>query len=405
LPHAKRAARAGEREINAPRFGRALRPLWHLEPGGTFLNHGSYGACPREVLAVQDRLRLEMEAQPDRFFRDRIMPGEGETALRAAAGQLARFVGCSADSLAFVENATAGAQAVVDAMPLQLGDEILVTDHTYNAVRLIVEARCAKTGATARVVKLPLHASAKDMVARFAAAVTPNVRLAIVDHITSPTALCFPMGEVIAALKMQGARVLVDGAHAVGHVPLALDALGVDWYVSNAHKWLYAPRGTAFLYAAAEVKAMTQPLVVSHFVGQGFPRSFDYVATRDYTAWLSVPAAIRFHAGFDAVAVEKHRAAILAAAKARLESLGARAVGADDMRCGMRAFALPQSRAAAPADAQALMRELWERARVQVACMVFGGELLLRVSGQVYVEEADVEVLGEALARLGWPGR
>jgi len=139
-------------------YGRSARPLWHLAPDAIFLNHGSFGACPREVFAEQERLRLEMEAQPDRFFRDRIMPAAGDTALRQAIAALARFVGVPGEELALAENATLAVQAVVRSMAFTPGDEILITDHTYNAVRLIVEARCAETGARATVVRLPLPA-------------------------------------------------------------------------------------------------------------------------------------------------------------------------------------------------------------------------------------------------------
>src|SRR4051812_25242741 len=162
-------------------FGHALRPLWHLQADARFLNHGSFGACPREVLAEQDHIRLEMEAQPDRFFRDRIMPGERPTALREAIAQLAAFVGAESEGIALVENATAAVQAVLRSMTFSPGDEILVTDHTYNAVRLIVAARCAETGARERVVEIPLPASADAIVARFREALHPKVRLAIVD--------------------------------------------------------------------------------------------------------------------------------------------------------------------------------------------------------------------------------
>jgi len=267
-------------------FGRALRPRFALEPGAIFLNHGSFGACPREVVAEQDRLRAAMEAQPDAFFRERIMPTSADTELRAAAAALARFVNTAPERIAFVENATVGVQAVLRGLAFARGDEILSTDHTYNAVRLIVEERCRETGAIPRVATLGLPASADEVVARIEAAMTPRVRLLVLDHITSPTALAWPLDRIVAVARRHGAKVLVDGAHAVGHVPLALDALGADWYVSNAHKWLYAPRGTAFLYAAPAAAQAARPPVTSHFVGLGFPQSFDYVATRDYTAWL-----------------------------------------------------------------------------------------------------------------------
>lgn len=391
--------------MKAGPFGRALRPLWHLERGARFLNHGSFGACPKAVLAAQDRLRAEMEAQPDRFFRERIMPREGPTALREAIARLAAFVGAGADDIAFVENATAGVQAVVRSLPLSSGDEILITDHTYNAVRLIVEARCAETGARPRIVGIPLGCAADDIVERFRAALTPGVRLAIVDHITSPTALALPIARVVAELRRWDARVLVDGAHAVGHVPLDLAALGADWYVSNAHKWLFAPKGTAFLHARGSAAPRTSPLVVSHFVGMGFPRSFDWVGTRDCTGWLALPAALAFFESLDVEEAGRYRTALIEHATRRMASIGVHPVAAGDLACAMRSFVLPQRRPATQQDADALVATLWERHLIQAMAVVFGGTLLLRVSAQVYVDEEDIDALADALERDGWAAR
>jgi isopenicillin-N epimerase len=381
----------------APTFGRALRPLWHLSPGARFLNHGSFGACPREVLAEQERYRLEMETQPDVFFRAGIAPNEAGTMLRDAAAALAAFVGAAPGSIAFVENATAGIQAVLRSVPLAPGDEILITDHTYDAVRLMVEARCAETGASPRVVTLPLPASADEIVQRFRDGLTPQVRLAIVDHITSPTALRLPLERLMPELRRWDARILVDGAHAVGHVPLDLTALGADWYVSNAHKWLFAPKGTAFLHASGDAARITAPLVVSHHVGLGFPQSFDYVGTRDYTAWLAVPAALRFFAGLDPLRAREYRARLIDRATQLLAAAGARPVGAEDLGCAMRSFVLPQRQPATAGDAEELVRGLWQRHRIQSMAVMFGEALLLRVSAQVYVDEEDLEALAAAI--------
>src|SRR6266851_3995806 len=203
-----------------PRFGRSMRSLWELSDEGTFLNHGSFGACPKEVLAEQSRVRKAMESQPDVFFRRDIMPDAGATALRAAASQLGTFVNAAEGHIAFVENATAGMQAALRSVDFRAGDRILTTNHTYNAVRLMVEARCAETGATPLVVRIPIPASADDIVERFRKALTASVKAAIVDHITSPTALVMPLDRIIPQLRAHGALVIVDGAHAVGQIAL-----------------------------------------------------------------------------------------------------------------------------------------------------------------------------------------
>ena len=382
-----------------------MRPLWVLAEEGTFLNHGSFGACPRVVLAAQARIREAMESQPDQFFRGGIMPGDGVTTLRTAASDLAAFVNAGHDQIAFIENATVGVQSVLRSVDLGPGDRILITDHTYNAVRLMVEARCAETGATPLVVKIPIPASSESVVAAFREALVSKVRLAVIDHITSPTALTMPLDRIVPLLRESGALVLVDGAHAVGQIPLDLRSLEVDWYVSNMHKWLFAPKGSAFLYASPEVAGRTRPNVVSHFIARGFPQSFDFTGTRDNSGWLAVPAAIRFFEELDPVAARRYQGRLLRICSDILPTIGARAVGPTDMCAAMRAFVLPTAREVTLADSTEVMKSLWEKDRIQVMSTVFGAELLLRVSAQVYVDEGDLHRLTDALDRRGWPGR
>jgi isopenicillin-N epimerase len=388
------------------RYGRSIRSLWELADDATFLNHGSYGACPKIVLAEQDRIRVAMEREPDAFFRNEIQPREGaETALRRAASAFAAFVGVEGRQLAFVENATVGAQAVLRAISFKRGDRILVTNHTYNAVRLMVDARCAETGAEPAVARIPLPAGEDATVERIIEACVPGVKIAVLDHITSPTALLLPLDRIIPELRRRGVVIFVDGAHGVGQVPLDLKALAPDWYVSNGHKWLYCPKGCAFLYASDTVAPMTRPNVVSHFHAMEFPLAFDYTGTRDNSGWLAVPAAIRFLEGLDPGAARAHMRAILERCTAELETLGAKPIAPLAPNVAMRSFHLPQDRPATPDDAALMMRGLWEEERIQVACHAFEGRLLLRVSAQAYVDNEDIGRLAQALARRGWPGR
>ncbi len=231
--------------MSASEFGRQLLPLWHLDPDATFLNHGSFGAVPREVLAVQTAVREEMERQPDQFFRRRVMPGGGgPDHVRENAAAIAGFAGADEHHVALVENATTAITAVLATRQLSPGDEILYTGHTYNAVRLAIEHAAKLTGAVPRKVEIPIPIRSDDIVERIVDAAGPRTRLAVLDHITSPTAILLPIAEIVRELKRKNVEVLIDGAHAVGHVPLALSSLGADWYTSNAHKWLYAPKGT-----------------------------------------------------------------------------------------------------------------------------------------------------------------
>jgi isopenicillin-N epimerase len=387
------------------RYGRSIRHLWELADDAAFLNHGSFGACPREVLDEQDRIRRRMESAPDAFFRNEVMPREGTTALRSAAATIAAFVNAQGRQLAFVENATLGVQAVLRSIALAAGDQVLITDHTYNAVRLMVEARCGETGALPVVAQIGIPESGDQLVERILAAVTSSTRVAILDHITSPTALVFPLERILPELRARGVRVIVDGAHAIGQIPLDLAALKPDWYVSNLHKWLFAPKGTAFLYVADEVAPMTRPNVVSHYIAQGFPDAFDYTGTRDNSAWLAAPAALRFFEKLEPGEARAYQRQLLELATESLEQIGVHPIAPLALAGTMRSFLLPQARAATPDDAIDVMRTFWERDRIQAHASAFDGKLLTRISAQVYVEEADIERYRAALARHGWPGR
>jgi isopenicillin-N epimerase len=387
------------------KFGRRLRPLWHLDPGGTFLNHGSFGACPKRVLATQSAWREVMEQQPDEFFRKRVFPHASDNALRVAAEALGRFVGTTGEHIAFVVNATEAVNTVLRSLELRSDDEVLVLDCVYNAVRLAAEEVCHPKGAKIVKVALPLPFSANDVVERIADAANERTKLAIIDHIASPSAMLFPVAEITRALHAKGVMVLIDGAHAVGQLALDLPAIGADWYTANAHKWLYSPKGSAFLYAADEAAMRVRPLSVSHYHELAFPRAFDYVGTRDVTAFLSVPAAIEFVNEFGADDVRRYLATLSRAGAEIVKPLGVTPIAPDAMFAAMRAYILPQRRAVEAGDVMLLMRGLWDKHRIQVAANAYQGKFILRLSPQIYVERVDFEHLAQVLEREGWPGR
>jgi isopenicillin-N epimerase len=389
--------------MNAP-LGRAMREHFLLRADGSFLNHGSYGAPPRVVVEEQSRLRAEMESHPDAFMA-RMYPDRDSRAPRGVAQDLAAFTGTTADRIALVENATTGVQAVLNSLPFGPGDHILFTDHQYNAVRLGVEARCRDAGATPVVVHIPVPTTADEICERVLVAADDRVRLVVLDHITSPSALVLPVERLIPELRRRGIPVLVDGAHTIGQLPLQLDALGADWYVSNMHKWAYAPRGSAMLYASYAATPLTRPVLTSHYIGMGFPHSFDYVGTRDYTAWLAVPRALQFLRELDPARLWAHEARLVDAATTSLLAAGAQVIAPVSMSAAMRAFLLPQRRPATDADATQVIRTLWEKERIQIRCARIGSALLLRVCAQAYVAADEMQAVGEALARHGWPDR
>ena len=387
-------------------FGRSLRPLWHLAPEGVFLNHGSFGACPKVVLDAQTRWRETMECQPDVFFRRTTSALNPDNGLRQAAARLGQFIGARGDHIAFVSNLTEAVSTVLRGMPLSAGDEILLLDCVYNSVRRAVDEKCHETGARPVIVDLPLPLDPDLCLARVEAAVTANTRLAILDHIASAPALMFPVKAMTKALQAKGVRVLVDGAHALGHVGLAIDDIGADWYTANAHKWLYAPKGTAFLHARDPQAIDLRPLATSHYVGEPFPLSFDYVGTRDVTAFLTVPDALDFIEGLGGAAtLQAYMHDLSRAGQAMMARLGLQPIAPDTMFAAMHAYHLPQRRAVAPEDALEIIDGFWDRHRIQVAASAYLGRLVLRLSAQAYVGIEDYAQLADVLEREGWPGR
>ncbi len=269
-------------------FGAALRPEWDLDPGLAYLNHGSFGVTPRAVLAAQDEWRRRIDRNPAGFMSTARAP-----MLRAAATTVAKYLGAEGDDLVFMENATSAANAVLRSLAFKPGDEILVTSLGYRAVNHAAAYVASRAGATLVEAKIPLPvADADAIVAAVEAKLSPRTRLAIFDHISSQSAILQPVARLIAAARAAGAEVLIDGAHVPGQLPLDIPALGADYYVANLHKWLFAPRGTAILWARPDLQGELHPLTISHGYGSGFLAEFDWTGTRDLSGWLSAPDGI-----------------------------------------------------------------------------------------------------------------
>ncbi len=261
-----------------------------------FLNHGSFGACPRVVLEAQSRLRQEMEAAPVQFLA-RTHDGR----LDEARNSLAEFLGMNPENLVFVTNATTGVNAALRSLDFQPGDEILTTDHDYNACRNVLIEVARRTGAklVVAVVPFPLEHS-QQVVDAILAAVTPRTRLAMIDHVTSNSAMVFPVEQIVRELDARGVDTLIDGAHAPGMLPLDLNALGAAYYTGNLHKWTCAPKGAAFLAVRPDKQDGIQPPVISHGNNRvradhtPFQNRFDWAGTHDPTAWLCSADSIRW---------------------------------------------------------------------------------------------------------------
>jgi isopenicillin-N epimerase len=367
---------------------------WLLDPEVAFLNHGSFGATPRAVLAEQDRWRKLMERRPT-YFMERELP----PALRAAAARLAAFVRARAEDLVFVENATAGCNTLLRSLAFAPDDEILVTDHGYPAVRKAAAYVAARAGARVVEAAVPFPiADAAQVVAAAAARLGPRTRLAIFDHITSPTAIIFPIRELITLCHAAGVPVLIDGAHAPGMLSLDVPSLGADWYTGNCHKWLMAPKGSAFLWVAPDRQAETRPLVISHGFGQGFTAEFDWVGTRDPSAWLSVPAAIDFHERLGGARLRERNAALVCEQATMLARAWATERGAPGALTGsMAAVRLPLREPATAERALELRRKLFDDHRIEVPVTAFAGALWARISAHVYNRPEDYDRLAVAI--------
>ena len=270
---------------------RNFRTEWDLDPGFLTVNHGSFGATPRTVLAAQRAWQDRMERQPSRF-----MNTVYSAAIREAAGALGAFLNADPDHVVFVDNATTGCNAVINSVSLQSGDEIIMLSHVYGAVRNAVRHAAQRTGARIVVADIPFPNPSEDaLVSAVITMLGPRTRLAIIDHITSGSAIVLPVQRIVEACHAAGVQVLVDGAHAPGQIDLDIKAIGADWYAGNCHKWLCAPKGCGFLYATAAAQAGLHPGTISHGYDQGFVAEFDWTGTTDPSRFLAISDAIAFH--------------------------------------------------------------------------------------------------------------
>ena len=386
-----------------------LDSWWTLDPGVDFMNHGSFGACPAPVLEAQRRLRDRLEREPVRFLGIEL-----EGLMDAARTALGAFVGAHPGDIAFVDNATTGVNTALAAQRLAPGDELLVTDHEYNACRNALDVAAARTGAKVRVAAVPFPLRSEDeVVDAVVGAAGPATRLALVDHVTSPTGMVLPIARIVRDLAARGIDTLVDGAHAPGMLALDLDALGAAYYCGNCHKWLCTPKGSAFLWVRRDRQAAVRPLVISHGTNSRrtdrsrFRLEFDWTGTVDPTPWLCIPDAIAFLGGLFPGGWpefrERNRAMALAARDALCGALGVPAPCPDGMIASMAAVPLPDRRPGEVARfdwMDPLQETLFERWRIEVPVMPWPAppRRLVRVSCQAYNRPEQYERLARALA-------
>ncbi len=382
--------------------GHAALGAFALAPDRLHLNHGSFGALPRTVLAEQDRLRAHVERDPTSHYQDEMRP-----ALRAMAGKVAARFGGDAGDWVFCENATSAVAGVLAGFPLEPGDEIVTTSQAYGAVLKAMKAWAARKGASLVVVPLPAISHGDDaIVEAIAAALTDRSRLLIVDHITSATATLFPVARIVERAHRAGVAVMVDGAHAPGQIALDVPAIGADWYTGNAHKWLFAPRGCGILWTAKSRQAQTLPATLSHGTEDGYTAAFDWIGTRDFTPWLCFEAAGQAHDSFGGAALMARNRQLAADGAAILcEGLGASYAAPQQMRAAMATILLHDSvrDSALAAD---FRKALAQDCQVIAPVSYFDGKLWLRVSAQIYNEIDDYRrCLGACLELRAGPFR
>jgi isopenicillin-N epimerase len=385
-----------------------LASFWTLEPGIDFLNHGSYGAAPAAVQAAQARWRERLEAQPVRFFvRDL------EEMLDGARDRLGGFLGAPASDLAFVANATAGVNAVLRSTDFLPGDEILITNHAYNACRNAAFYTAERSGARVVVADVPFPvASSGEVVAAITGAVSPRTRLAMIDHVTSATALVFPIERLVAEFQDRDIDVLVDGAHAPGMIDLDIESIGAAYYAGNCHKWLCAPKGAGFLYVQPSHHGSVVPAVVSHGYNTAhdersrFHLLFDWTGTHDPTAYLAVPAAIDALGGLLPGRWDELRAVNRQLAREARDllcaALGVPAPAPDEMLGSMAAVPLPDTSEALLAYGRdPLQDRLWFGHGIEVPIQSWPDwpHRLVRVSAQAYNTIDQYERLAHALTK------
>jgi isopenicillin-N epimerase len=376
-----------------------LRQQFLLDPDVIFLNHGSFGACPRPVFEEYQRWQRELERQPVEFLGRRF-----NDLMRDARAALGDFVGADAEDVTYVTNATVGLNVVARSIQLHPGDEVLTTDHEYGALDRTWRFLCEKQGAKyiRQPVRVPIQ-SADEVIEAIWSGVTDRTRVLFISHITSPTAITLPIAPLIDRARQAGIISIVDGAHAIGQIDLNLRTLGADFYSSNCHKWLMAPKGSAFLYARKEMQPLVEPLVVSWGWQPEKPGASKFIdeqewqGTRDIAAYLTVPAAIQFQRDQQWSQVREQCHELVRYARESVSALtGLPPLTPDDAQWFTQLSALPLP----PCDLAVLKRRLYDEFKIEIPVINWNDRHFVRISIQGYNTSADVDALLQALRVL-----
>jgi isopenicillin-N epimerase len=393
-----------------------LARLFLLREDVVFLNHGSFGACPRPVFEAYQEWQLELERQPVAFLSgaSAFLGKKGLTErMRVPRMALAPELGASPEDIVGVVNATEGLNIVAQSLELRPGDEIVTTDHEYSSLEKTWAYVCRRTEARVVVVKVPMPFVSEDAFTdALVSAFTERTRVLYLSHITSPTALVFPIEPVIREAKRRGIWTVIDGAHAPGHIPLDLTAMDVDFYSGNLHKWLMAPKGSGFLYVRSELQKLINPLVISHgwtagskepeakgaFGNSPFIDEIEMQGTRDPAAWLAVPAALDFSKEHDWPSVREHCRALAQDTARRLGALTGLAPLSSPEFCAPQMVAMPIPDTGL--DPQQFHDTLLERYRIEIPVFKWQDHYIVRLSVQGYNSKPQMDLLIDALTDI-----
>ena len=386
-----------------------LSKHWILDPNITFLNHGSFGACPKLILDEQTKLRTSLESDPVTFMESTVRELWAESLVR-----LSKFINADSEGMTFVTNATSGVNTVLKSLDLKPNDEIIVLDHSYQACWNAVDFITKKTGAKTVVATIPFPIDSNEqIIEEILQKVTDKTRLALVDTVTSPTGLRLPFEELVGELQSRNVDVLLDAAHGPGIVPLDIKKLDPAYVTGNAHKWLCTPKGSAFLYIREDRRNRTRPLSVSHGASifgtdqERFRFEFDWTGTQDPTAWLCIPSAIdhigsMLSGGWSAI-MDYNTNLAIQGRNLLLEVLGTSKPSPDSMIVGLAAVSLPGSGVLTTSalEPDPLHTLLFEKYRIQVP--VFGwshhNKRYLRIASYLYNSLEEYEYLAEVLKK------
>jgi isopenicillin-N epimerase len=376
------------------------RSLFLLEEGLVYLNHGGFGATPKDVFNEKKRVLSEIEKNPVDVFQHKI-----RSQWHGIAKKIAARFSLDVNSVAIVDNATDGVVAVLRSLPLKVGDEILLTSMTYGAVARAARHIAEKQGASIALAALRFpYPDPEQCVEAITRALTPRTKIAILDHITSSTALLMPLVAMITACRARGVPVLVDGAHAPGQIALDIPALDADWYVANLHKWYFAPRGCGFLWAAPGRRSGLMPNVLSWDIGYPFPSNFGWTGTRDPSSWLAVPAAFDFMDRIGEGTVRQHNHKLIRNAVSLLaDRWGFCVTTPDAMTASMTLVPAPDGMPYPASDEgrARLETDLKDKHNIVVnPAFAYEGRIWLRIAAQIYNDIGDFETLSKAILAL-----